>query len=278
MSREELEAAQAVGLDEETLDLIRSVVKAPLQKLTLHGDGETVMSEGSVDGDATNRTANDADAHQAEIDNDDVDEVPVEPLDILGVVVSENDANDLLLQLQPQLRERGVQALVTGRDHADFCFMFQINLEEAHDRFEGQALIAFFPGESFERLLLVRGTNGANYDIFTQDILEQLEYWREKSTFSVLGAGYDWVELKFDKLPDDVETFAQEVYDFCPDILDQGVVKPLPPEWEGKIGTEMTEEETEEIMNWMEETLESQTPADLADYLRREQHLWLWWD
>jgi hypothetical protein len=219
MSRqEELQAAQAVGLDEETLDIIRTVINVPLQKLTLHGDSDMVLSEGDVDGEqGFNSTANDSSAHQVEIaeaatDEDEEDEVPIEPLDVLGAVVPEGEANEMVLQLLPQLRERGVQALVTGRDHADFCFMFQIGLEEAHERFDGEALIAFFPGETPDRLLLVRGTNGSTYDIFTEDILGQLDYWSDKSTFTVLGAGYDWVELKFDKLPDDLNSFAQEVY------------------------------------------------------------------
>jgi len=49
-----------------------------------------------------------------------------------------------------------------------------------------------------------------------------LKEWEEYSSFDILGADNDWVELEFKSLPRDLKAFAEEVYDFCPDAVDQG--------------------------------------------------------
>ena len=37
-----------------------------------------------------------------------------------------------------------------------------------------------------------------------------------------MGAGLDWMEARFVNPPKDFTLFAKEVYDFCPDVVDQG--------------------------------------------------------
>lgn len=46
---------------------------------------------------------------------------------------------------------------------------------------------------------------------------------RERYPLQVRGAYYDWVALDFEDLPADVCRFAEEVYEFCPDSVEQGV-------------------------------------------------------
>jgi hypothetical protein len=69
----------------------------------------------------------------------------------------------------------------------------------------------------------LRGTDGANIDVFTDDIIERLRSWRELCEFRVVGAARDWVAIQFDTLPERICAFAEEVYLFCPDTVDQGV-------------------------------------------------------
>lgn len=67
-----------------------------------------------------------------------------------------------------------------------------------------------------------RKTNGINYSLENKDIIEKLKVWKEKNDFIILGASMDWVQFQFKTSPNDIETFAKEVYEFCPDAIDQG--------------------------------------------------------
>jgi hypothetical protein len=70
--------------------------------------------------------------------------------------------------------------------------------------------------------------------------------------------------LSFQTLPHNLKAFAEEIYEFCPDILDQGYV-----------GEPLNEEASWE--DW-QEALARQTVEDLAQSLQRTKNLWLWWD
>ena len=71
-------------------------------------------------------------------------------------------------------------------------------------------------------ILRWRQTNGINYDLENKDVIAKLESWKSKYDFIILGAGMDWLQLKFIATAPDFNTFANEVYEFCPDIVDQG--------------------------------------------------------
>jgi len=71
-------------------------------------------------------------------------------------------------------------------------------------------------------ILRVMNTNGDDYDISNQDVIERLKEWEKSSPFDIIGADNDWVEIEFKTLPRDLKSFAEEVYDFSPDTVDQG--------------------------------------------------------
>jgi hypothetical protein len=71
-------------------------------------------------------------------------------------------------------------------------------------------------------ILRVMYTNGDDYDITNQDVIERLKEWEKTSPFDIIGADNDWVEIEFKTLPKDLKSFAEEVYDFSPDTVDQG--------------------------------------------------------
>lgn len=93
-------------------------------------------------------------------------------------------------------------------------------------------------------ILRIMETNGANYDIETDDIIAKLEEWKQRSSFRIAGAAMDWVMVDFDTMPADTDAFAEEIYAFCPDSVDQGA-----------------------------ETVEA-----LAELLREYSTVFLWWD
>lgn len=192
-------------------------------------------------------------------------------LDVLSVLIPDEEAFNRVAALQEDLEPLGWQALVTAHQgHSDFCYLFNMGVNAAVERFEHQSLLACFRAADAAPLLWVRGTNGANYHVSTGDILRRIAAWRERCSLRVLGAGFDWLRIGFTTLPAHLEAFAAEVYDFCPDTLDQGIVKPMP--------ADIAAASEEEQLAWLGEALDDQEPADLAEYLRRERDLFLWWD
>jgi len=66
------------------------------------------------------------------------------------------------------------------------------------------------------------GTNGVNYDIHAEDIIEQLTKWSAHMEFEVTEIDRSYVKLKLFSLPNNLPEFCREVYEFCPDTIDQG--------------------------------------------------------
>jgi hypothetical protein len=74
--------------------------------------------------------------------------------------------------------------------------------------------------DKFEDLRLKK-TNGINYDVTNNDIIERLSIWDAKYDLTISTVEADTVVIHLSMLPDDLDAFAREVYDFCPDTVDQ---------------------------------------------------------
>lgn len=122
-------------------------------------------------------------------------------------------------------------------------------------------------------------TNGANYDLDTDQIIAQLQAWDAKYGVTLSDVAHDAVAVSFAKIPAEALAFlAAEIYDFCPDTVDQhfGCFAEM---------IEMAEEMDDEVPP---EILELTEGVDLEsdDYglelLRRSlakyQRVGLWWD
>ncbi len=83
--------------------------------------------------------------------------------------------------------------------------------------------VAVLKGGNELDILRYRRTNAINYDLDGDDVIAKISNWNDKYGVLVLGSGMDWLEVKFKKMPDDIDSFANEVYEFCPDSVDQGV-------------------------------------------------------
>jgi len=82
--------------------------------------------------------------------------------------------------------------------------------------------IGILKGTDEYEILRIMQTSGDNYDISSQDVIDRLKEWEKISSFEIIGADTDWVEIEFTALPRDLKDFAEEVNDFCPDAVDQG--------------------------------------------------------
>jgi len=121
-------------------------------------------------------------------------------------------------------------------------------------------------------------TSGANYDLTTEDIIERLRDWATRCDFTVDEVESDRLELDFQSLPENLEAFCEEVYEFCPDTVDQGY---------GTIGEmiesaeemdEDVDEDTEELVNGVDMDAEDYGLELMKRDLEKKMHLSLWWD
>jgi hypothetical protein len=153
----------------------------------------------------------------------------------------------------------------------------------------------------------LRGSDGANYDVSTDDVIARLESWRRLCEFRVVGAAGDWVAIQFETLPENICAFAEDVYLFCPDTVEQGVglareaddpqrfarARMLCPEISPRVGNrtsatlgklgDMDPAVAAQFRALFESAAASATPADmgvrlLADEIRTSLYLHLWWD
>jgi hypothetical protein len=85
----------------------------------------------------------------------------------------------------------------------------------------GPDKVAITRADDLGYLAMVR-TDGVNYDIEHEKVLERYQQWDKKYGLQLVGAGQDWLEAHFVHPPDDWKVFAKEVYAFCPDVVDQG--------------------------------------------------------
>lgn len=65
-------------------------------------------------------------------------------------------------------------------------------------------------------------TSAPNFGLDTDAIVARLTAWQSQCSFSVTGAEGDSVDIKFVTLPRDMDAFARDLYEFCPDLVDQG--------------------------------------------------------
>lgn len=100
---------------------------------------------------------------------------------------------------------------------------------------ENGYLIFVFEGEDYKMgvavingtddldILRYRRTDGINYGLENEDVVKKMSEWKAKYGLIVIGCSRDWLQVEFDKLPADMDAFAQEVFEFCPDSVEQGV-------------------------------------------------------
>ena len=104
--------------------------------------------------------------------------------------------------------------------------------------------LALAPTEDPYQLIAAFQTNGANYDLSPEDIAQWLRELEEDVPFRLTGIGWDFLKGHFTAPRDDPRDLAERMYEFCPDIVDQGV---------GDVDA-------------------------LAESLAESDHLFFWWD
>ncbi|WP_018343853.1 DUF4253 domain-containing protein [Cytophaga aurantiaca] len=112
----------------------------------------------------------------------------------------------------------------------------EVYTKQLKAKFKGTGYLVFtFEGEDNKKniavikgvdeldILRYRRTDGINYDLENKDIIKKVAEWQSKYGVVVIGCNRDWLHVEFDTLPTNMDEFAKEVYEFCPDSVDQGV-------------------------------------------------------
>ncbi len=123
----------------------------------------------------------------------------------IAVSVPEDSSDSILAALRHKLAHLNYMA-----------FVIEMNAGYKIDK------IGVLKGSDQYEILRIMHTDGDEYDISNQDVIDRLKEWEKISPFDIIGADYDWVEIQFRNLPKDLKSFAEEVYDFSPDAVDEG--------------------------------------------------------
>ena len=69
--------------------------------------------------------------------------------------------------------------------------------------------------------LYEKQTNGINCEVNTDDVCKKLESWDSLYSIEISQVEDDGLLVKFGSLPDNLSPLADEIYEFCPDVIDQ---------------------------------------------------------
>ncbi|MFA8342216.1 MAG: DUF4253 domain-containing protein [Rhodothermaceae bacterium] len=127
---------------------------------------------------------------------------------LVGFQISESREKALMIvkQLREEFRANGYFIYVS-----DFNFGYSpdiITVLKTNDKFD---------------LLRFECTNGVNYDIYIEDVIDKISGWDKKYGLDIVGVGFDFVRADYEKLPNNINQYVKDLYDFCPDIVNQGV-------------------------------------------------------
>lgn len=130
--------------------------------------------------------------------------------DGFSVLVPDSSA----LAMLESLRSRMTEGYVT--------FIAPSKPESSEPATAGMVQLVIAPGSNQFDILRLVGTAAPNHGLTNADIISRLEKWNPRYGVNVLGAGEDYVSLLLRAKPSNPDAFADELYAFCPDIVDQG--------------------------------------------------------
>ena len=133
-----------------------------------------------------------------------------------GEVLSDKFYNGIFSETTEEKAVEFVKKLKTKyRENGYLIFVFEGEDDKKN--------VAVIKGTDDLDILRYRRTDGINYDLENEDVVKKISEWKSKYGLIVIGCSRDWLQIEFDKLPTNIDAFAKEVYEFCPDSVDQGV-------------------------------------------------------
>jgi hypothetical protein len=126
-----------------------------------------------------------------------------------SVLVKEPQAESLLGKIRNHLGPGLVAFIGTRTNHAKL-------------RPKGLELVIGCGTSQFD-ILRIAASDAVNFNKGTEDLIKQLQAWDSAHGIDLFQAETDTVQFRLLRIPSDLKKFAEDVYEFCPDIVDQGV-------------------------------------------------------
>lgn len=124
---------------------------------------------------------------------------------LAGFSVRTAKAEGIVFALSKRLRSQGY-----------LIFRSELNYGRVPD------VVTVIKGSSSYDILKVQKTEAVNYRLDTKTIIAWLRARQKDASFVITGAGMDWVEARFIRLPRNMPAFARETAAFAPDVVTQG--------------------------------------------------------
>jgi hypothetical protein len=91
------------------------------------------------------------------------------------------------------------------------------------ERHKGGAELVVAEGATQFDILRVARSDAVNFNMGTEDLIQKLQSYDEAFGINILQAETDTIQFDLVGNPEDFSAFCQDLYRFCPDIVDQGV-------------------------------------------------------
>ncbi|MBP6127765.1 DUF4253 domain-containing protein [Flavobacterium sp.] len=136
-------------------------------------------------------------------------ESEIDPIYLKGLVFGEKNSKsyELVFNLMDGFRKKG---------YTIFLLENNFNIDNQLDN------IGVLKTTDKYSILKQIGTNGINYDIDNDSLINIIKRFEKKYSLELIGASGDWCEFVINSEPKDWTKFAKEVYKVCPDVVDQG--------------------------------------------------------
>jgi len=127
----------------------------------------------------------------------------------ISVVIAKEKAYQVLPQVRSILPTGLVAFIGTTRWYGD-------------ERHHGVELVVG-PGESQFDIIRLAESDAINYNLTTEAIITRLQQYNQSFGITILQAETDTIEFELINYPPNLMALAHKLYQFCPDIVNQGV-------------------------------------------------------
>lgn len=124
---------------------------------------------------------------------------------LAGFSVRTKNADELISSFRPSLRAKGYLVFRSRKSYGTL-----------------PDIVTVTKGNNSYDILKVQGTEASNYHLDTKAIIIWLKEQQKQASFVITGAGPDWLEARFTKPPQNMQSFARNVRAFAPDVIDPG--------------------------------------------------------
>ncbi len=135
--------------------------------------------------------------------------IETDSINVKGIAIYENPpkSSENVLLLKDRLRAKG---------YSIFLMENNFGIEKQSD------LVGILKTTDKYEILKIIETDGINHDLENDSLIQIIKQLDSTYDLELIGAGGDWCEFIIHKEPSNYQKFAEEIYEICPDIVDQG--------------------------------------------------------